>query len=91
MVAIVVIIKHTHTHTHTQGKVEEDRYLKEQENQWLEKLRALKAQELTDFHQKHHDEVVGPVKKDIKDLLSKTGDTVSDEGLENLAKFRLDL
>jgi len=73
------------------GKVEEDRYLKVQENQWLEKLRTLKAQEEKDRHQKHQDEVVGPVKKDLFDLLSKTGDTISDEGLENLAKFRLDL
>ena len=90
---IFVIIKHTHTYIHTyiQGKVEEDRYLKVQENQWLEKLRTLKAQEEKDRHQKHQDEVVGPVKKDLLDLLSKTGDTISDEGLENLAKFRLDL
>ena len=94
---IIVIIKHTHTYTHTniythtQGKVEEDRYLKVQENQWLEKLRTLKAQEEKDRHQKHQDEVVGPVKKDLFDLLSKTGDRISDEGLENLAKFRLDL
>jgi len=73
------------------GKVEEDRYLKVQEEQWLEKLRALKSQEETDRKQKHHDEVIDPVKKDIKDMLSKTGDVISDEGLENLAKFRLDL
>ena len=65
--------------------------MKVQENQWLEKLRTLKAQEEKDRHQKHQDEVVGPVKKDLLDLLSKTGDTISDEGLENLAKFRLDL
>jgi len=57
----------------------------------LEKLRALKSQEETDRKQKHHDEVIDPVKKDIKDMLSKTGDVISDEGLENLAKFRLDL
>ena len=87
----IYIYIHTHTHTHTQGKVEEDRYLKVQENQWLEKLRTLKAQEEKDRHQKHQDEVVGPVKKDLFDLLSKTGDAISDEGLENLAKFRLDL
>ena len=85
------LLLNIHIHTYIQGKVEEDRYLKVQENQWLEKLRTLKAQEEKDRHQKHQDEVVGPVKKDLFDLLSKTGDRISDEGLENLAKFRLDL
>jgi len=78
-------------HIIPKGKFEEDRYLQQQEKQWYEKLRALRAQEELDREQKHYDEVVDPVKKDFADLLSKTGDKISDEGLENLAKFRLDL
>ena len=77
--------------TQTQGKVEEDRYLKQQEEKWLEKLRALKAVEEEDRRAKHHAEVVDPVKVDIAAILSQTGDKISDDGLENLAKFRLDL
>ncbi|KAG7350727.1 hypothetical protein IV203_010087 [Nitzschia inconspicua] len=72
-------------------KVEEDRYMKEQEEAWKEKLRALKQQEETSRDAAHHAEVVDPVKKDIEKLLAETGDKVSDAGLENLAKFRLDL
>mmetsp|Transcript_48809 Transcript_48809/g.118122 ORF Transcript_48809/g.118122 Transcript_48809/m.118122 type:complete len:123 (+) Transcript_48809:160-528(+) len=72
-------------------KFEEDRYMKQQENEWKEKLRALKEQEAKDRNVAHQLEVVDPVKKDIEALLAETGDKISDEGLEALAKFRLDL
>jgi len=78
-------------HEMSQGKVEEDRYLKQQEEKWYEQLRVLRGQKEKDREQKLHDDIVEPVKKDFADLLAKTGDTISDEGLENLAKFRLDL
>ena len=79
------------SHEMSQGKVEEDRYLKQQEEKWYEQLRALRSQNEKDREQKQHDDIVKPVKKDFANLLAKTGDTISDEGLENLAKFRLDL
>jgi len=72
-------------------KFEEDRYMKQQEDEWKEKLRALKEKEAIDRDVAHHAEVVDPVKKDIEALLAQTGDKISDEGLEALAKFRLDL
>jgi sulfur relay (sulfurtransferase) DsrC/TusE family protein len=75
----------------TQEKAEEDRYMKQQEDAWKEKLRALKAQEEASRDAARHAEVVDPVKKDIEELLAQTGDKVSDAGLEALAKFRLDL
>ena len=65
--------------------------MKQQEEAWKEKLRALKAQEEASRDASHHAEVVSPVKEDIKKLLAETGDEVSDAGLEALAKFRLDL
>ena len=65
--------------------------MKQQEDAWKEKLRALKAKEVADREVAHQAEVVDPVKKDIEALLAQTGDKVSDEGLEALAKFRLDL
>ena len=74
-----------------QEKFEEDRYMKQQEDAWKAKLRALKEQEAKDRQAEHQAEVVDPVKKDIEALLAQTGDKVSDEGLEALAKFRLDL
>eukprot|EP00539_Tryblionella_compressa_P005559 CAMPEP_0178757830 /NCGR_PEP_ID=MMETSP0744-20121128/14031_1 /TAXON_ID=913974 /ORGANISM="Nitzschia punctata, Strain CCMP561" /LENGTH=83 /DNA_ID=CAMNT_0020412093 /DNA_START=126 /DNA_END=377 /DNA_ORIENTATION=- len=72
-------------------KAEEDRYMKQQEQAWKDKLRALKEQEEAARDASHHAEVVDPVKKDIEKLLAETGDKVSDAGLEALAKFRLDL
>eukprot|EP00534_Pseudo-nitzschia_fraudulenta_P002421 CAMPEP_0201132436 /NCGR_PEP_ID=MMETSP0850-20130426/45737_1 /ASSEMBLY_ACC=CAM_ASM_000622 /TAXON_ID=183588 /ORGANISM="Pseudo-nitzschia fraudulenta, Strain WWA7" /LENGTH=84 /DNA_ID=CAMNT_0047402773 /DNA_START=102 /DNA_END=356 /DNA_ORIENTATION=- len=78
-------------HARLRGKFEEDRYLKQQEEKWYEQLRALRAQEEHDRVKAHHELVVEPVKRDFADLLAKSGDTISDEGLENLAKFRLDL
>ena len=74
-----------------QGKFEEDRYLKQQEEKWCEQLRALRAQEQLAREQERHELVVEPVKKEFADLLAKTGDQVSEEGLENLANLRLDL
>jgi hypothetical protein len=65
--------------------------MKQQEDAWKEKLRALKSQEEKSRDVAHHADVVDPVKKDIEKLLAATGDKVSDAGLEALAKFRLDL
>ena len=73
----------------SQGKFEEDRYLKQQEEKWCENLRAQRAQEEYVREVKYHEQVVEPIKKDFADLLAKTGDRISDEGLENLAKSRL--
>jgi hypothetical protein len=65
--------------------------MKQQEDAWKEKLRALRAVDESNRIAAHHAEVVDPVKKDIAKLLAATGDKVSDAGLEALAKFRLDL
>eukprot|EP00537_Pseudo-nitzschia_pungens_P007586 CAMPEP_0172358672 /NCGR_PEP_ID=MMETSP1060-20121228/2963_1 /TAXON_ID=37318 /ORGANISM="Pseudo-nitzschia pungens, Strain cf. cingulata" /LENGTH=113 /DNA_ID=CAMNT_0013079989 /DNA_START=310 /DNA_END=651 /DNA_ORIENTATION=- len=78
-------------HARLRGKFEEDRYLKQQEDKWCEKLRALRAQEESARVKSQHDEVVEPVKKHLAEILAETGDEISDAGLENLAKFRLSL
>lgn len=75
----------------SQGKFEEDRYLKQQEEKWCEKLRELRAQQENLREKSHHDEVVEPVKQHLAKILAETDDKISDEGLENLAKFRLSL
>eukprot|EP00934_Nitzschia_sp_Nitz4_P007135 Nitzschia sp. Nitz4//scaffold8_size234185//199563//199977//NITZ4_001293-RA/size234185-augustus-gene-0.278-mRNA-1//-1//CDS//3329559914//7125//frame0 len=72
-------------------KVEEDLYMRAQEEAWKEKLRALRAQEAAAREQVEHDEVVSPVKADIAAMLAESGDKVSDEGLEILAKWKLSL
>lgn len=76
---------------HSQEKVEEDRYMRAQEEAWKEKLRKLRAQAEAEKEVSLHNEVVEPVKADIAKMLSLSGDKVSDEALEALAKWKLDL
>jgi gas vesicle protein len=74
-----------------QEKVEEDRYMRAQEEAWKEKLRKLKAEEMHMREDALHAEVVKPVMEDVSKMLAKTGDSVSDEALENLTKWKLGL
>lgn len=71
--------------------MEEDRYMRAQEEAWKEKLRKLRAQEEAEREVAAHKEVVDPVKADIAEMLARSGDKISDEGLEILAKWKLDL
>lgn len=75
-------------HARLRGKFEEERYQKQQQDKWVKHLRELRAQEGQIRRQEHHEQFVEPVKKAFADLLATTGDTISDEGLENLAKSR---
>lgn len=72
-----------------QGKFEEDRMAKQQEETYREMLRSQQAHKDVVRRQKYHDNIVEPVKKDLAALLAETGDSISDQGLENLAKSRL--
>ena len=65
--------------------------MRAQEEVWKEKLRQLKAKEVIEQAEVLHKEVVDPVKTDIAAMLSQSGDKISDEGLETLAKWKLDL
>ena len=65
--------------------------MRAQEEAWKEKLRKLKAQEEAEREETMHKEVVDPVKADIAAMLARSGDKVSNEGLELLAKWKLDL
>jgi biotin carboxyl carrier protein len=65
--------------------------MRAQEEAWKEKLRALKAQETHEGTKAIHDEVVSPVMADVKAMLAETGDSVSKEALEKLAKWKIDL
>ena len=65
--------------------------MRAQEEAWKEKLRKLRAQEEAEREVAAHKEVVDPVKADIAEMLARSGDKISDEGLEILAKWKLDL
>ena len=65
--------------------------MRAQEEVWKEKLRQLRAQETVEKEEALHLAVVEPVKLDVAKLLSQSGDKVSDEGLELILKWKLDL
>lgn len=55
----------------------------------MEKLREVRAQKEKIHAQDLHGQVVDPIKADIAKVLRTSGDSVSDEGLEALAKWKL--
>ena len=65
--------------------------MRAQTEAWKEKLRILKEAEESERLEQHFQEVVEPVMTDVKSMLADTGDKISDEGLETLAKWKLDL
>jgi hypothetical protein len=77
--------------TSWQEKVEEDRYMRAQEDQWKEKLRVLKAQQADEHDKEVHDAVVNPVILHIEAMLKETNDKISPAALEKLAKWKIDL
>ena len=65
--------------------------MRKQDEIWKKKLQQLKLEEEHMREEALHKEVVEPVMKDVKKMLEATGDSVSDEALENLSKWKLDL
>lgn len=65
--------------------------MRAQETAWKEKLRALKEQEEHERVDTHYQDVMEPVMGDVAKMLERSGDKVSKEGLEVLAKWKLDL
>lgn len=65
--------------------------MRAQDEVWKEKLRKLKALEEHEKVETLHQSVVEPVMEDVAAMLAKTKDTISKEGLEVLAKWKLDL
>jgi hypothetical protein len=65
--------------------------MRAQEQAWRDKLSMLKAQEEHEVEEALHRAVVEPVKADVAKMLGASGDKISDEGLEVLAKWKLNL
>jgi uncharacterized protein YutE (UPF0331/DUF86 family) len=72
-----------------QKKVEEDRFMREQEKKFYEKKKAELSTKQQDSDMKHFQEVIAPCMADIHEILAKTGDDISHEGYEALAKWKL--
>lgn len=70
-----------------QEKVEEDRYMRELEKAFFEKRKAeLAANEHEQYKQK-----IAPAMAEVQEALKKSGDKISDAGLEALARWKLGL
>jgi len=73
-------------------RVEEDRFMRAQDEKWREKLREIRALEATDEEHRIHSEVISPVMQEVSSMLAATGDgNVSETGLERMAKWKLGL
>jgi len=83
---------HTYIYTTEQERVEEDRFMRAQDEKWREKLREIRALEATDEEHRIHSEVISPVMQEVSSMLAATGDgNVSETGLERMAKWKLGL
>ena len=72
-----------------QEKVEEDLFMRQQEKEWIEKLKVQQELETTAKQQAFQKKVVQPVKDELRELLKETGDEISDEALQRLAMSKL--
>ena len=96
MIACKPIRTHTPILTHsfrlfTKERVEEDRYMRKQEEAWKEKLRAIRQQEHVDEEERIHAEVIVPVMNEISNAILTDKDRISSAGLERLAKWKLNI
>jgi hypothetical protein len=75
--------------------VEEDRFIRDRDMEAIQKIKAKKQADLLskneDLAKAMHDEVIAPTMALVEGLLNETGDKISREGLEKLAKWKLDL
>lgn len=74
-----------------QEKVEEDRYMRSLEAKFLERKKAEKLNAMKEEETAIFQETIAPAMAQAKVLLERTGDTISDAGLEALAKWKLDM
>jgi len=72
-----------------QEKHEEDRYIREQEKAYFEKKKAELEKKLHEEDLAYFKEAIAPKMAEVSSLLKKTGDKVSDEALEALARWKV--
>lgn len=65
--------------------------MREQEKEFFEKKKAAAAKEMLAQELAVYEEAIAPAMVEAQEALKKTGDKVSDAGLEALAKWKLHL
>jgi hypothetical protein len=71
--------------------VEEDRYIREQEKEFFRKKKAILADKMAAQEEALFQEAIAPAMVEAQEALKKSGDKVSDAGLEALARWKLEL
>ena len=71
--------------------MEEDRYMREQEKRFIESKKKAMAEKMHAEEEAMFTETIAPVMVEAEQLLKKSKDKVSNEGLEALARWKLDL
>mmetsp|Transcript_9092 Transcript_9092/g.19619 ORF Transcript_9092/g.19619 Transcript_9092/m.19619 type:complete len:111 (-) Transcript_9092:220-552(-) len=72
-------------------KVEEDRFVRELEKKYIAKKKAEMEEQMQADDEKKFMEQIAPAMAEAEVLLSKTGESVSHDALEGLAKWKVGL
>lgn len=74
-----------------QEKVEEDLYMRELEKKFIEKKKAEMVAKMAEYEESEFKAKIAPMMAEAEVLLGKSGDSISHDGLEALARWKLDL
>jgi NADH:ubiquinone oxidoreductase subunit E len=72
-----------------QEKVEEDLYIRQQEMKFYERKREQAQHEMAEKELQYFRDTIAPAMAQAQELLKASGDTVSDAGLEAVARWKL--
>jgi len=75
----------------SQEKVEEDRYMREQEKKFFEAKKAAMAEKMHAEEEAVFQESIAPAMAEAEKILNNVGDKVSHSGLEAIARWKLDM
>ena len=75
--------------------MEEDRFVRDRDMEAIQKLKAKRQAEMLSQNEElvkvMHDELITPTMAIVEKILQESGDKISREGLEKIAKWKLDL
>ena len=71
--------------------MEEERYVRAQEKQFIDAKKKAMAEKMHAEEEAKFSEAIAPAMVEAEQILKASGDTVSNAGLEALARWKLDL
>lgn len=83
---------YTHPVADFQEKVEEDRFMREQEKQYIARKKQEMASAMKENEEAVFAETIAPTMAEVSLILENSGDKqISDAGLEAIARWKLDM